>query len=227
MDAIKNGIVDLFSCGAVSGRIAGELDGGALEAKPCLDSADDLPAGTSRREHLAEKGPEGDRETVMALAAMVAFIGGSQQGLRHEESEGSQQIADRTEAFDFLEQSGESRLWRPAEEERAESFKEGSGVTHRVCVYIRPIDGKHKLRRDAKKQLQPHSAGDSAAYPTLSAFSSAFIPRGLDQPGKRDARSTRGVALDSKSQSQDRQRGVVGRAGTTDERGDLQSPAAR
>lgn len=127
------GFFGKFGAGfAVAGGLRGSLDlgigGGG--GGPGLEAADNLAAGGIWRKHLSEKGPEENVKAVMASAAVVAFGGGSQEGVWNGVAAEGFEVAQGVGGFKFFEGFGLFRFGTATEKQGAEGGKKRSGVSH-------------------------------------------------------------------------------------------------
>jgi hypothetical protein len=115
---------------AVGDGFVGGVGLGIGTGAPSLHAADDFPAGGVGRKNLREKGPEENRQAVLAPTAEVTFGGGRQKffgnGIRADGFE----IAQGVGGFELFECFGLFGFGTAAEEQWTEGWKKRSGVFH-------------------------------------------------------------------------------------------------
>ena len=125
------GFLGEFGAGfAVGGGLRGRVYGGIGCGVPSQSTADDLSAGGVWGEDLGEEGPEEDGKAVDAAAAEVAFFHGGKEFVGNGIGAGGLEVAEGVGGFEFVEGFFLLGFGRAAEEQGAESGKEGRGISH-------------------------------------------------------------------------------------------------
>ena len=103
---------------------------------PSLHAADDFPAGSVGRKNQGKKGPEENRQAVLAPTTQVAFGGGRQKFVGNGIRADGFEVAQGVGGFKLFECFGLFGFGTAAEEQRTEGRKNRSRVFHEKKMRI-------------------------------------------------------------------------------------------
>lgn len=120
-------------------------------ARESHDLANRFAASPVWRLNLVEKAPENDIERKDAATAVLARAGAREQCQGDVGAKSFAELGKRAQFGKLGESLREARDRRLAKKQGAEGLKERSGVAHNLCVSLRIIDSKHKMRESREK----------------------------------------------------------------------------